>query len=211
MKTVTVTKEYDVYTFNELSDSAKETVKRWYLDGQEPFIFTEDVKQDLYNLFGKNNLEVQYSLSCCQGDGFNIYGSIDAESIFSCLENHNGGTQLAKFENMLTEKEKKTILNYEKECCMIELPMNNRYCYSLADYIDIVEEWHWKLNNYSYYKNINTEVLNKFEKIVRGIFSTLCSYYEKWGYEYFYEISDEDLAEVCEANEWEFLEDGTIF
>jgi hypothetical protein len=209
MRTVTV--NYDVYKFNELSESAKETVKRWYLDNQDTFIFTEDVKQDLYNLFGKNNLDVQYSLAYCQGDGFNIYGSIDAESIFNCLEKHNGGTQLAKFENMLTEKEKKTILNYSKECYMIELPMNRHYCYSLADYIDILEDWSWKLENYSYYKNINTETLKKFEKLVRGIFSELCSCYEKWGYEFFYEISDEDLEEICEANEWEFTEDGTIF
>ena len=31
------------------------------------------------------------------------------------------------------------------------------------------------------------------------------------GYNYFYEISEEDLEEVCEANEYEFLADGTIF
>ena len=211
MRTEIVTTEYKIYKYSELSNDAKETVKRWYLDGQEPFIFTEDVKQDLYNLFGKNNLNVQYSLSCCQGDGFNIYGSIDAESIFKCLENHNGGNQLAKFENMLTEKEKRTILNYSNECYMIELPMNNRYCYSLADYIDVAEDWEWKLNNYSYYKNINTDVLNKFEKLVRGIFSTLCSSYEKWGYDFFYEIDESDLEEICECNGWEFLADGTPY
>lgn len=208
MKTVTITKTYDVYKYNELSDSAKEKVKEWYLQGQEPFIFSEDCKEDLRNLFGKNNLDVQYSLSYCQGDGFNIYGKIDAENIFNCLEKHNGGTQLAKFENVLTEKEKKTILHYAKECGEIELPMNSRYCYSLADYIDIAEDWEYKLVDY---KNLNTEVLKKFEKLVKGIFNTLCRSYEKWGYEYFYEISEEDLKEMCEVNEWEFLEDGTIF
>ena len=60
-------------------------------------------------------------------------------------------------------------------------------------------------------KNINVEALTKFEKLVRGIFRTLCRSYEKQGYEYFYEISDEDLEEMCEANEYEFLADGTIF
>ena len=208
MKTVSV--EYNVYKYNELSAEAKEKVKQWYLDGQEPFIFTEDCKMDLYNLFGKNNLDVQYSLSCCQGDGFNIYGKIDAESIFNCLENHNGGTQLAKFEDALTEKEKKTILAYAEECGAIELPMNRNYSYSLADYIDIEEEWVWKLE-YADYSNINVDVLHKFEKLVRGIFHTLCKTYEDWGYKYFYEIEDKELEEICEANEYEFLEDGTIF
>ena len=208
MKTVTVTKTYDIYKYNELSDSAKEKVKAWYLEGQEPFIFTEDCKQDLYNLFGDNDLDVQYSLAYCQGDGFNIYGKIDAENIFNCLEKHNGGVQLAKFENKLTDKEKRTILNYARECGEIEIPMNRHYCYSMSDYIDIAEDWEYKLVDY---KNINTEALKKFEKLVKGIFRTLCNSYEKWGYEYFYEISEEDLEEMCEVNEWEFLEDGTIF
>lgn len=208
MRTATV--EYKVYKYNELNEDAKEKVKEWYLDGRETFIFTEDCKMDLYNLFGKNNLDVQYSLSSCQGDGFNIYGTIDAENIFSCLEKHNGGTQLAKYEDALTDKEKKTILAYAEECGKIELPMNRRYCYSLADYIDIVEDWAWNLEH-SNYKNINENVLKKFEKLVRDIFSTLCRAYEKWGYDYFYEVTDEDLEEYCEANEYEFLEDGTIF
>ena len=208
MKTVTITKTYDVYKYNELSDSAKEKVKEWYLQGQEPFIFSEDCKEDLRNLFGKNNLDVQYSLGYCQGDGFNIYGKISAESIFNCLEKHNGGTQLAKFENVLTEKEKKTILHYAEECGDIEIPMNSRYCYSLADYIDIADAWEYDLYGY---KNVNLDVLDKFEEMVRDIFSTLCRSYEKWGYEYFYEISDEDLEEMCEVNGYEFLEDGTIF
>ena len=134
---------------------------------------------------------MQYSLSYCQGDGFNIYGKIDAKSIFKCLENHNGGTQLAKFEDVLTEKEKKTILHYADECGKIEIPMNNRYCYSLADYIDIEEDWAYDLEVYSGYKNINVEALEKFEKLVRDIFTTLCKMYEEWGYNYFYEIDEE--------------------
>lgn len=208
MRTVNV--EYKVYKFNELSDAAKEKVQEWYLDGQEEFIFTDDCKQDLENLFGENELDVQYSLSYCQGDGFNIYGRVNAENIFKCLEKHNGGAQLDKFENVLTEKEKKTILHYAEECGEIELPMNNHYCYSLTDYIDIAEDWAWKLEN-AEYKNINSEVLVKFEKLVRNIFNTLCKDYEKQGYEYFYYISEEDLEELCEANGYEFLEDGTVF
>lgn len=208
MRTEVITTTYNIYKFNELTEEAKEKVKEWYLNGQEAFIFTEDCKQDLYNLFGKNDLDVQYSLAYCQGDGFNIYGRISAEDIFNCLEKHNGGTQLAQFEDMLTEKEKKTILHYASECGAIELPMNHRYCYSLADYIDIADAWEYNLYGF---KNINVDTLKKFEKLVKGIFHTLCNAYEKWGYDYFYEISEEDLEDACNANEWEFLEDGTIF
>ena len=205
------TVEYQVYKYNELSAEAKEKVRQWYLEGQEPYVFTDDVTEDLKCLFGNNDLKVQYSLAYCQGDGFNIYGEVDTESIFKCLEEHRAGEQLAKYENTLTDKEKKTILHYAKECGAIKLPYNNRYCYSLAEYIEIAEDWEYDLENYSCYKNINKEVLKKFESLVRGIFRTLCKSYEKWGYEYFYEISEEDLEELCEANGYEFLENGKIF
>ena len=55
------------------------------------------------------------------------------------------------------------------------------------------------------------ETLKKFEAMVKGIFETLCNVYEKWGYEYFYEVSEEEMEDICEANGYEFLEDGTIF
>lgn len=208
MKTVTV--EYNIYKYNELSEEAKESVKEWYLENQEPYFFTEMCKEDLYNLFGRNNLDVQYSLASCQGDGFNIYGKINARNIFNCLENHNGGTEFKAFEDVLTENEKKIILAYAEDCGEVKLPMNNRYCYSLADYIDIVEDWTWELENADH-TEINEEALSKFEKLVREMFGKLCRTYEKWGYDYFYEISEEDLEEACEANGWEFLENGMIF
>ena len=209
MRTATV--EYKVYKYNELSEKAKEKVKQWYLDGQEPYTFTEMCEEDLKNLFGENDLKVQYSLSYCQGDGFNIYGKIEAENIFKCLEKHNGGSQLEKFEDMLTDKEKKTILNYADECGEIELPSNNRYCYCIVHHTDVADDWEYKLENYSGYANINTKVLEKFENLVHLIFTELCKGYETMGYEYFYEIEEEELEELCEANGYEFLEDGTMF
>ena len=210
MRTATV--NYEVYKYNELSDEAKEKVKEWYLETQDTHVFAEDVKEDLKCLFGDNDLNVQYSLAYCQGDGFNIYGEVDTENIFKCLEEHRAGAQLAMFEDMLTEKEKKTISHYANENGRkIKLPMNNRYCYSLADYIEIAEDWEYDLEYYSGYKNINKKALEKFEDLVRGIFGTLCEVYEKWGYEYFYEVDEETLDEICEANEYEFLADGTIF
>ena len=208
MRTVAV--EYKVYKYEELSEEAKENAKRWYLEGQEASFFTDMCKEDLHGLFGKNDLDVQYSIAYCQGDGFNIYGKIDAKSIFNCLEMHNGGCQFKKFEDVMTAEEKKIILAYANDCGKIKIPMNNRYCYSLADYIDIAEDWAWSLE-YADHTEIKEDVLVKFEKLVRDIFHTLCNGYEKWGYEYFYEVSDEDMEDACDANGWEFTEDGTIF
>lgn len=213
MRIKTVTIEYKIYKYNELSDEAKENVKKWYLESfHNADFFTEDCENDLYNIFEKNSLHVQYDLNNCQGDGFNIYGKISVESIFKCLENHNAGSQLEPFESVLTDKEKRTILHYAEECGEIELPKNNRYAYSLADYIDIVDDWTFQLETYSAYRDVNEEVLKKFEGLVRDIFTVLCDHYEKIGYEWFYgEVSDEEVEEFCEANEYEFLEDGSLY
>lgn len=224
MRIETVTTEYKIYKYNELSDKAKEKVKKWYLESfHDEDLFTEICENDLYNLFGENRLYIQYSLNYCQGNGFNIFGKISAKSIFKCLENHNGGTRFEQFENVLTDKEKRTILHYQEllskrtilhyaeECGEIELPENNCYAYSLADSIDIVDDWTFQLETYSAYRDINEEVLKKFERLVRDIFSVLCEYYEKIGYEWFYEVDDEEVEEMCEANEYEFLEDGSLY
>ena len=203
-------REVTVYNYNELSDIAKEKVKEWLLDTRDSFEFSDWCKQDLENLFGINDLEVQYSLAYCQGDGLNIYGEISAKSILDCLENHNGGSQLEKFENALTDEEKKTILFYAEKCDDIKLPDNHHDYYSLSDRIDIVDDWEYQLEEYFDIKDIDKKTLLKFETMVRNIFGTLCRNYEESGYNYFYEISDEEAEDVCESMEYEFYEDGTF-
>lgn len=207
----TVTDVYNVYNYNELSDEAKEKAKQWYLDDDfRTAEFTVMTEEDLNNLFDEK-LSVQYSLSNRQGDGLNIYGEIHAESIMECLREHNGGEQLKQFEDRLNEKEWKIICHYAKECDTIKLPANRQYCYCIADRIDVAEDWYYQLENYSGYANINMEVLKKFEKLVVDIFKFLCREYEDMGYKFFYEVDDEEMEYTCEANGWEFLENGTFY
>lgn len=54
MRIETVTTEYKIYKYNELSDKAKKNVKEWYLESfHDADFFTEDCENDLYNLFEK--------------------------------------------------------------------------------------------------------------------------------------------------------------
>lgn len=203
--------EKTLYTYDELDSNAKKNAKERILDMfHTTYLFAEDCIQDLKNLFGvETNLKVEYSLSCCQGDGLNIYGSIDAKNIIECLEKHNAGDQLKEFENILTEKEKKTILKYAEYCGDIYIPENDRYTYSMANCISL-DDWIVELESYKF-KKINTKAIEKFESMLKGIFENLNTLYENDGYKYFYEIDEQELKEICLENDYEFYEDGTLF
>lgn len=207
-----ITKEYKVYDFSELSEDAKEKAKQWYLDDDfRPSEFTEIYEHDLQNIFPDSELKLQYSLNYCQGDGLNIYGNLDVNNILNLPASGFCGNEFDDLIGYFTDKEVRTISQYSDECgTEIGLPMNNRYNYCCVDRIDLAEEWENKLLLASY-KNINKELLQKLEKYVITIIKRLCADYEKYGYEFFYEIEDETMEELCDINEWKFLEDGTYF
>lgn len=210
----TVTETYNVYTYPELSKEAKEKVNQWYLDDPtRSELFSEIYTEDLKNLFPGSDLKMQYSLGYCQGDGLNIYGSLDLMDVFKAIRDKSYcGETFKEFWDYLTEHEQKTIEVYMEVCGRnINLPYNNsRYSYCVSDKTDFAEEWIEELE-YQQYKNISVDTIRKMEKLVADMFVMLAKTYEKYGYEYFYEADEEEVMEVCEANGWEFLEDGTFF
>ena len=207
----TITKE--VYTYNELSNDAKETAKQWYLGfAHEANDFTEYLIEDLHNLFGDNNLDVEYSLGYSQGDGLNIYGTINAEQILGFMNSDVAGEFSKQYANALTDDDRAIILEYCKDYHTVTIPKNQSlYSYCVADSIDIADEWYTQLSYYNGYDRVDVDVLKKFENIVIDIFTKLCKTYEDMGYEYFYEVSEEEMQDMCDANGWEFYEDGSLY
>lgn len=210
MRTITV--QHNIYKYNELSEEAKGTAKQWYLDNQDSYIFEEMVNEDLYNLFGSinNDLAVQFSLSYCQGDGLSIYGHVSVEDFINCIEGELAG-ELKQYSGMLSEEEKAKLLEYAEYVPHIELPENKRYEYCIANEID----YYYQLCNDGVEEeediDIDTKLLWKFNDILRGAFTALCKTYEEDGYKFFYEVDDDTMEEMCEANEWEFYKDGRIY
>ena len=161
----TITKTYKVYNYNELSDEAKEKVQQHYLD--DPIrndLFYEDCMETIHSLFPQSDLKVQYSLSFCQGDGFNIYGKMDMKD---ALKNIN-----------LIVKEK--VEEYIDACGFnIDIPMNLNYTYSKANDISFADVMIDYLidNNY---ENIDKELIYKFEsktkEMIEQITSALADY-----------------------------------
>lgn len=208
-----ITKSYEVYDYSELSERAKEKVKTEFLQDEiRNDWFNEDCLETLHYMFPNSKLKVQYSLGSCQGDGLNIYGELKVLDFINLMNNTDQipVNLLNEIKSqMLSKQEMDLILEYNKYCNDITIPMNDRYCYSIADNIDFAEEWKENLEDYEI--NYNKQIIDKFDLFVKNFFSEFNSLLEKDGYEYFYNISDEEMEETCEANEWTFLEDGTMF
>lgn len=206
--------EYKVYEFKELSEEAKDNVRKWYIDDEfRCEILTETYKNDLHYLFPNSKLDIQWSLNSRQGDGVNIYGELDLVDVFTVIRNREyAGNTFKDFWDYLTEKEQKTIEAYmEVNGRVVELPYNNsHYSYCVSDGIEFAWDWIENLE-YQQYKNIKTKIIQKMEKLIGDMFSDLCRKYEEDGYKFLYHPDDEEIEGDCEANEWEFLEDGTFF
>lgn len=200
----TVTKSYDVYKYDELSDEAKEKVKELFLKwrGEDGSIFTEDCESAINDLFPNSDLNVQYSLSYSQGGGFNTYGKLRATDLINVdLEKYPlNGTNIKP----LSDK------NAIKDVCEkagifdITLDNNNHYCYSLADRIELDRTYEDELSE------DEIKLLDELEKFAQDVFGEINSKFEDNGYDYFYEMSEDEVREEADANDYEFTEDGEL-
>lgn len=197
-------KEFKICTYDELNKKAKENVRLFLLSLRQPEFFAENVVNELTNGYGLINPHVEFSLNYCQGDGFNIYGDFCLYEIKDLL--------IALNEFDFTQKEWRT-LEFYYDCILkdVEVPQNTtRYAYDFSSRINIYNNWAWCLE-YDRIRNINYNLILKFENIVKNAFSTLNSHYENEGYNYFYDISDDEIIELCRINQYEFLENGDLW
>lgn len=208
-----VTRNYEVYDYEELDVKAKEKAKQWYLDNTfREETLTEIFEEDLTEVFPESNLKVQWSLSNCQGDGVNIYGELHLDDILT-LPEKNYFDFLEKYKGYFTEKEKRTIKFYTSFCENNEgfiLPENRNYCYCNTRFSQFGYEMACTLED-ACIKNINMLAIKKWEKYIVTIIEEICSTWEKMGYDYLYDEDDEIIQENCKSNEWYFLKDGTFF
>lgn len=63
---------------------------------------------------------------------------------------------------------------------------------------------------YENMKNIPVDTLSKFNEEIGRYLDGLCAKFETSGYNYFYEVSENDLQEWAEANNYKFFKDGQV-
>lgn len=212
-----VTVKYKLYNFSELSAEAKEKVKQWYLsDELRPVLFKEMVNEDLKNLFPNSELEVQFALGYCQGDGLNIYGSFNPMDVIEAIDNGWCGDDYVQvYKGYFTEKEKRTIEFY-MDCysssSSYPLEKNRISAYCIVDReLKYMAETLFEDLEEQCIKNINKKLLNKLQSFLIDVLVYYCKTWEEIGYKYFYEAEDEEVQELCDSNDYEFLEDGKLW
>lgn len=206
MKTITIEKQ--IYSFNELSETAKEKARREYLDNyRDTQWFSEDCEYRLNELFPNSELNVEYSLSYCQGDGFNIYGKMNLKDainfVMSRTDKLNDNTRffswLKGLGYTLNLSENKARYSY----CYVNY---NDFAFSILD--DFVQDGYD--SNYSNHCGY----LDKFDSILKDEIKKLCKEFEDNGYDYFYNIEtiDDEINDMLDNECFEGFEaDGSIY
>lgn len=208
-RTVTIPAvSYDVFTFDELSDQAKETAREKVRDsilqwrGDSSYVFTDSCVTTLNELFPNSDLHVQYDLSYSQGDGFNTYGKLKATDLINVdLEKYPlGGT------NIKPLSDKNAIKDVCEKAGIFDITLENnlRYCYSLADRIELDRTYEDELSE------DEIKLLDELETFAQDVMGHINSQLEDDGYDWFYEVTDEDIQDEISSQELEFTEDGEI-
>jgi hypothetical protein len=219
----TITKEYKVYNYKELNETAKDRVREYLEDGIIEARFDwlkteiEDTIKEYYNIEAK----VFYSLTYSQGDGLHF----ETDDLFT-----------KEFYNlMLLVIDETNWSNDDKRLATLIISVFNDYKSNLQVYSK-----HDHYNRYAYAskRDINVEVLDEdafkdlseikavkdwnengnafktaidlFTGVVSRAYLKICKDFEKIGYEV-YNVSEKDIIEEATANEWQFLQDGSVF
>ena len=212
----TITKIFNIYNFDELSEKAKEKV----VNASREYLYTEhcnnvdDVIYDcLYN-YGVGDAEYNYSLSYSQGDGVCFY-NINLFS-YTRLTSKDYNTKLNKFElealTLLNKKEYKMFLQYLNEGYNIKIVKNNsNYCHS---HTCALEEEYYYSDDAEEEKAINNLIYD-LKKKMEKIYHNMCYEIERLAYNYIEYISDDEITENINYLESDcglmFLEDGSYY
>ena len=184
MRTETVTRE--IFTFDELSDDAKEVARNWWRDVAGHDDWYEPVEYDFHHilgLLGFTGVKSNFAGFRSQGDG----ASFTADYSYS-----KGGAKSLK-EYAPRDSELHRIADALQD-------LQRRNFYRIEDSITRF----WRSGNYVHSGTMTCEC-DALLEICRDLADW---YYAALEREYEYLMSDESVNESIRANEYEFLESG---
>lgn len=196
-------KTFNVYSFSELSESAKQTaIDAYRNDENYPYDFWfEHSKEDFHailSLLGFSNIESGFSGFCSQGDGANFTGSYTYKkgALKALLAYAPNDKELYNIAKMMQNIQSKYF--YKLEC---ELSKTSRYEHAYTVSFDFTV---WNAHGTD-----EVSMSRGDEETLKNCFIDLMNwYYKVLESEYDYLTSNECIIENIEANEYQYLECG---
>lgn len=129
----TITKQYNVYTFAELSDEVKQAViDRYYENLEYPFL-SQDINERLPEIDTKgvfSNFDVTYSLGYSQGDGLSFSADFDIEKFLDSYDFQNFKKRALAQQYFISVKNNGRYAYASKSCVRWEENCASRYMLS---------------------------------------------------------------------------------
>jgi len=208
MPTLDVVKE--VYTFDELSDEAKEKAREWMRELEatdfdpcyEPYETAAGILGIEFDYSGRREPDIRWSGFCSQGSGASFVGSYShaADSPAKIRAEFTTETRLHEIADILTALQ----VGYRLECghwIHARITQSGRGVHEMT--MDITATDSETGDEFDYdgeHVKIITEAMRDFARWI----------YESLEQEYDYRQSDEAIDETIRANEYEFDEDGEL-
>lgn len=191
----TFTKTIIGYRYSELSEKAKEKAKEEYIEhDRAPGDFSMMLIEYLKGTYNLQNLDTYYSLSYSQGDGLCLYGEISYSEIF-----HNEMFRKIALKGLRGGQ----ITSVKENLFKVNFKHSGRYYYANSTNIESEE------NSY----NITDKQYSLLEIVASNITDWYLSFCKEWediGYDFFYKVSDEEMEENSDANDYYYEEDGIL-
>lgn len=211
----TITKQ--VYSFSELQSEVQEKVMNDYYDDmgyQDNNDMFSDTAKELLKMIGFSNVEIEYSLSYCQGDGFSfLFDSIYNTELVDLLKFWKANKPKEQGYKILEELHEriyaiikdyeipeKEILDPENEVTISIRRTNYHYYHKRSKTIEVY-----------FYTDIKDKEAEALEDILKQIYLSICEFMEDLGYKYIYDkMSIEDFSDISDSNDWYYLPNGKM-
>lgn len=197
-------KETEVFTFDELSDSAKEKARDWWKSQGLDCEWWECVDEQYKTackLFGLDISRIMFSGFWSQGDGASFTGAYSYRkgALQALKKEFPQWAEIHDICKRLTQMQKPNFYGVN-----VDISQNGRYCHEMTMSFNISVYIEGQGERYDIPQRLEEEVEEIFRDLARDIYKSLEA-------EYDYLTSDEQVDEMILCNEYQFTEDGEIY
>lgn len=197
-------KETQVFTFNELSDSAKEKARDWWKSNGLDYEWWECVYEQYTTackLFGLDISRIMFSGFWSQGDGASFTGTYSYKkgALQALKKEFPLWTEIHDTCKRLTRMQKPNFYGVN-----VDISQNGRYCHEMTMRFNVSVYIEGSGERYDIPQGLEDECADIFRDLAKDIYKSLES-------EYDFLMSDEQVDECILCNEYQFTEGGEIY